>query len=458
MKGIDRQANIKTGFWSVLFFIACNAIFWVAAEYIFIDRALLNVDYLIFIIISCVIHRYIAIFAFLIFFVSDIVMSAKGIFYFKINELSFSLPNIPNIQLLKSDLFLVTLGVILLAGIYAFITARIVYKKYKLITFLVVLGCLISVFDAMNGTNNILQRISSGFGQTFVWSQNIGTSQFSRVVLNLVHQRKVAKVFDVPSASEGRLVPKSAVTSADHQMLVIVESWGLSDNPLLNDRPLEGLLTPAVLEKYSVTRGQVPFSGTTTSGEMRELCGVNASFVNAGKVGSSDCLPGRFAADGYDTYAFHGFTRTFFYRQKWYPLIGFEHLNFAGDDIDHKCGVVFRGECDTDILTKIADVMKARRDQKTFAYFLTLNTHLPNDKQMVKESPIACDDISMTEVCTLVQLHYAFFSKLGQTLADPDLPPMHILLVGDHAPPFAALESREQFSKHQVPFLELVPK
>jgi hypothetical protein len=104
------------------------------------------------------------------------------------------------------------------------------------------------------------------------------------------------------------------------------------------------------------------------------------------------------------------------------------------------------------------DLMRRSKEKKTFVYFLTLNTHLPNDAALADGSPAVCPDTATDKVCTLLKAHENFFAGLAGLLKDPTLPPIHIVLVGDHAPPFADLKSRQKFSDKVVPFLEIVPK
>lgn len=78
--------------------------------------------------------------------------------------------------------------------------------------------------------------------------------------------------------------------------LVLVESWGTMTNaPGMDDYILKPLLSPAVLARYKVVRGAIPYSGSTTTAELRELCNVSGSYrmLQPGHV--PDCWPTRLA-------------------------------------------------------------------------------------------------------------------------------------------------------------------
>lgn len=418
----------------------------------------MNVDYLLYGIISCFMRPFFSCLIFVVFLAVDVVMSAKGIFYFDVNSVAMSMSQINLIQIFQSNLFILTSILAILLTSVSYFISRFFYRNCKNIKFMVIAIVVVLGLDVINGTNGVLPGSIQATINLVVLPGNIGTSQIGKLAFNLTRKRKIVVPVQINSASETRLIPNQGAPSNDHKMLIVVESWGVSDNPLLNSIPLSRLLVPSVLQRYDVNRGRVPFSGATTRGEMREFCGIRASFTNAIELGSANCLPGRFASAGYETYAFHGFAKAFLKRQEWFPLVGFEHLNFGDDTSEEKCGIVFRGECDTNILSKIASLMRERKNEKTFVYYLTLNTHLPNSPKLANKSPASCDGVPTQEICTLLKLHEEFFAALGRILVDPTVPPMQVLLVGDHAPPFAALKSRKEFSTNEVPFLELVPK
>ena len=52
--------------------------------------------------------------------------------------------------------------------------------------------------------------------------------------------------------------------------------------------------------------------------------------------------------------------------------------------------------------------------------------------------------------------HKLYFDDLAGKLRDPLAQKMHILLIGDHSPPFIDPASRSQYNKTYVPYIELI--
>src|SRR5207245_1958944 len=116
---------------------------------------------------------------------------------------------------------------------------------------------------------------------------------------------------------------------AVHVVLVIVESLGRTKDSTGDSATFAPLLSEAVRRQYVVRVGTVPFHGATTSGELRELCGVAADYRAVNRVNLQDCLPARLQTGGFHTVALHGYSGAFFDRYAWYPRLGFQEILFA---------------------------------------------------------------------------------------------------------------------------------
>ena len=213
--------------------------------------------------------------------------------------------------------------------------------------------------------------------------------------------------------------------------------------------------------RYAVTHGSIPFYGSTTSGEMRELCQTRESYDDL-KAPKSDCMPARYRAAGYETHAYHGFSATMFQRDRWYPLIGFGGASFRDDlyarGLSH-CDGVFAGACDRQVPRLIADRLKTATKPQMI-YFLTLNTHLP----IMRDDSIKTLDCALGEgnwaeanpqLCRLFLMHHYLAEAIDALVMDPDLPPTDILIVGDHFPPFFDRVDRSRFAPGVVPWVML---
>ncbi|GAA5059787.1 sulfatase-like hydrolase/transferase [Erythrobacter westpacificensis] len=249
--------------------------------------------------------------------------------------------------------------------------------------------------------------------------------------------------------------------SGRHLVIVMVEGWGVPVGETEEAIFQRAWNRPEWRDRYEVTHGAVPFYGSTTSGELRELCGRYAAYSHVGQF-AEDCLPARYRKAGYETSAYHGFSRNFFSREQWYPQIGFDEFAFrddlAGRGVSH-CDGVFAGACDREVPALITQRLK-HADAPQLVYFLTLNTHLP-----IKDDPaLGTDDCRLgghawasanPQLCRLFLLQGQLADALDAMAMDPDLPPTDVLVVGDHFPPFFDRNDRSRFQPGVVPWLFL---
>lgn len=250
--------------------------------------------------------------------------------------------------------------------------------------------------------------------------------------------------------------------SNHHLLIVIVEAMGLPHDPQLRAKLLQRWQQPDIRARYEVTDGSTTFFGSTTNGEVRELCGRWGDYPDLVGRRDSRCLPARLAAKGYQTTALHSFEGSFFDRTRWYPNIGFQSLWFRDRLVDEGaagCPGVFPGACDRDVPRIIGNKLKQAK-QKQFVYWLTVNTHLPvpvdtalRTDQCARFDPALAGSHPM--VCRLFSLWGEVDEGLARLLTDPSLPPTDVLIVGDHAPPFFDREERSQFAPDRVPWILL---
>jgi hypothetical protein len=247
-------------------------------------------------------------------------------------------------------------------------------------------------------------------------------------------------------------------------MVILVEAMGEPVDPALRQRQLAMWDRPEVAARFAMSHGETTYFGSTTSGEVRELCQRWGNYPDIAKADPT-CLPAILKARGYQTRSYHGFTADFFDREHWYPLIGIDRSTFGPELVKRGAGVchhVFTGACDRDIPPLIAaDLAKAKGPQ--FTYWVTLNSHLPTvanhdlgtdhcetyDARLERELPL---------VCRLFTIWDQTAASLAQVISRPDFPPTDILIVGDHMPPFSQQKSRLAFEPDRVPWILLRDK
>jgi hypothetical protein len=246
-------------------------------------------------------------------------------------------------------------------------------------------------------------------------------------------------------------------------ILIIMESLG---QPVGDARIRAALFAPfrrpQIATRYQLTQGTSPFYASTTSGEVRELCGRWGDFTDYLDRRASGCLPAQLARKGYETHAINSFSDRLFSRRTFYPNIGFHELEFW-DGLQRKgvtpCGGVFAGACDRDVPRVITQELKEAR-QPRFLYWLTVNAHLPVDSQpelgtdhCERWSPYLARKFPM--ICRQLKIHDDIQSALAREIMAPDFPDADILIVGDHMPPYFARSRRKEFDPARVPWLYL---
>jgi phosphoglycerol transferase MdoB-like AlkP superfamily enzyme len=265
----------------------------------------------------------------------------------------------------------------------------------------------------------------------------------------------------------------SAVSNADfvpaagapkrHLMIVMVESLGATvDNPEMQRLIFGRYKDPAVQARFELSTGTTTYFGSTTMGEIRELCGRWGEYDELVSRRDEGCLPARLAQQGYETTAYHSFGGHFFDRSAWYPNIGFGQMFFRNHLIKNgaeRCGGVFAGACDRHVPRQLAAHLKAA-DKPQFIYWLTVNSHLPVPEKnnlgtddCARLSPTLERDYPM--ICRQIAIWDAIDAAMVKEITAADFPPTDILLVGDHMPPYFDRKSRTQFAPDRVPWLLL---
>ena len=218
---------------------------------------------------------------------------------------------------------------------------------------------------------------------------------------------------------------------------------------------------PEWRSRYDVTRGLVPYHGSTTSGELRELCGIWGDYHSA-PFDRIDCLPERYARAGYRTEALHGFDGGFFDRTQWWPKLGFADTSFGNELRGQgvaQCGGVFPGACDGAVAQLLGQRLRGAK-QPQLLYWVTLNSHLP----VLADPALGTDDCQFggkvladgpPMLCRLFLVHHRLADALTALAMDPSLPPTDFLIVGDHMPPFFQRDARLRFDGEHVPWVLL---
>lgn len=260
----------------------------------------------------------------------------------------------------------------------------------------------------------------------------------------------------------------AAVADSGHNMLfVMVEGMGAFADPAHRALLADMLKKAGLEDRYTLSEGLSRYVGSTTGAESRELCGHWGDHRDFMDKTHYDCLPARFANKGYDTAAFHAFTGNFFNRADWYPSIGFARSEFMEDLISKVkphgarfCGLTFKGLCDLDVADRVEDYLTAPGDKPRFAYWLTLNSHMPvaPDEGTPRLDCANGGPFDDRMVCKMAEMWMDVLARVATLAADPKLARTDILIVGDHNPPLWTRHGRGLFRDGEVAWFALKAK
>ncbi|MFC1672712.1 sulfatase-like hydrolase/transferase [Pseudomonadota bacterium] len=252
-------------------------------------------------------------------------------------------------------------------------------------------------------------------------------------------------------------------------LIVVVEALGQFKDPRAADAVLASFTDPELTDRYDIVKGTVPYEGSTTAAEMRELCSSTNSYLDIldDDFDTSACLPNILGQRGYSSTSYHGFNADVFDRNIWYPEIGFGKSHFAKNLVDlvrnpenrryNLCGGTFKGLCDRDIGEQILHRMETGQG-KTFNYWLTLNSHFPVKSTEGYGGKFPCQEHGLEkdgQICIMTEYWQEVFETTIKIAKSKRIRPTNILIVGDHAPPLLVRSQRERFRFDAVPFIAL---
>lgn len=242
-------------------------------------------------------------------------------------------------------------------------------------------------------------------------------------------------------------------------LLLVVESWGVPHQPQELALQMAPLLKAPGLELLA--QGQVAFQGGTIAGELREVCSLASSRIDFKTVTPPPghaCWPQRLREQGYATASMNGASALMYNASQWHASAGFERSyfmqTFPGQA--RRC-YSFPSLCDVDLAPFAADTLAA--SDKSFFYWLSVNSHLPYDARDLRGKVSAdCQALGWaadSASCLHHSLVQEFFSALAAAISRPELAGAEVVLVGDHMPPFFQEKDRARFMPGVVPYAHL---
>jgi hypothetical protein len=447
----------------VAYLLLPNAIFGVASSAMGVQRQLVNLDYLVVGILATFLSARLTAMALGMALLADAFVNFAPMYNFEVPDAVNALRDVWGIDDRWTVVSLIAF-ILLATTFLAMILARIGRQPSSVRTAVYVLLpalSLIAGVDVLNGSNRYVQLSNATI------PVNLATSDGGKLLEGIFQVIRDGAVGGSPSPVTSASAQLFDVdeSAGQHVVLVLVESLGQLSAEGSDSALFAPLLHGQITQRYIVRIGSVPSRGSTTSGEMRELCGVQASHRTVKSVDHGACLPARYHRAGYATTAIHGYKRTFFGRSHWYPELGFQQAMFdeelRAQGAGPSCGFVYRGTCDAVAAEAVDSVLHGTDKRSKFVYWLSLNAHIPLDDRTASASSFDCSSatgaFANLDICRWAKIQSIVIERLAHIASDTTIAPTRFVIVGDHPPPFAG-RKRDLFVPGRVPFVELVPR
>lgn len=457
------------GLLAVLAFVLLpNLPYWLWLSRFTPTRAIINIDYLLLGILCPFLSRRLLILGFVFVAIIDAFVFVSTLYHFTPREFIFSMSYARYSPIKLSDLpltdILPTIAVLAVA-IWLGCAVNVVRRKSVSATLAVALAVIVLV-DVLSGAHTFAPSTHLPF---YSRVQRIKANPANSGLLavdpaSFVPSTSPPVMTPMDSASrigleQWRALPRRGSTIGRNFALVLVESWGEIDGSSgLTQSIAAPLLTPAIRARYDVHVGSIPFRGSTTNAELRELCGLHGSYRDLFRMPQLRCLPNIFVELGYQTTGMHGFHGDMFDRTSWWPRLGLQQNLFLDDfPKGRRCGSAFPALCDDNLLRVMGDRLTAPRQ---FVYALTINSHLPLPVAQDEDGGLRCSALSpqlRDAPCKLSQVVHSTLTAVASNALRNDIKPTQFVIVGDHSPPFLG-SADQNFSVTKVPYIILTPR
>jgi hypothetical protein len=465
--------KIRFSFAVFVYFVAANIPVWIASRLLgFLPKGLFNVEFAIIGILSVFLRRSLIVVLLLSAILLDILSGISWTYMLSGSELLRSTSGLFEFAPSHGwDIAAVAICSIVIAFMAVFATDDQATA-----------GERISIVSTLGILTIVCVMIDIGTGQirTFHPDRQLGRVRLTREPVRSLlrvqgYKNVMAGGTDAAVAAASTMLvglhptgdSPLAEAKLPNLVLVLVESWGKPLDASMDASLLRPYSNSDLAQRYSISRGTVPFYGPTVDGEARELCGSAIGFgiLTASVAKLSGCLPVKLDMMGYHSIGVHGFTGRMFERDKWYGRIGFDETWFR-DRFKRQglpvCPGPFPGICDAAVSTWIGDRLEKDSDSPQFIYWVTLNSHLPVPVPNLVKTPPPCPNVSISSqdsaLCSWYQLIFNVHRSVSELALRSLARPTVFVVVGDHAPPFTSPRLRSQFSDQVVPYVLLMPK
>jgi hypothetical protein len=421
----------------IAFVVLPNLFFFVINRFYFLDRPIINLDYAVLGGVWLWLPVWVRVGSFAVFFIADVVTSTGSMY--NINPIAGVVA-----------LFRAPIGLIITVIIVFAVTCALAAG----------IGALLNRFVR----GQTARFIASALTMVVVLALILGIplrSSIAKFTTDIVERDRGYRTTPDRMAAATDDLREDVKSQRDNVALVVVESWGVLADDDAQRKVLALFDTPALRQRYHVRTGSVAFRGGTTSGELRELCGVFTDYLVLNDQTITQCLPNQLKRRGFSTTALHGYKSEYYSRHRWYPRL-FDRMLFE-DSLQGgaRCGTQFRGICDRDVVRTFKREIQRPGSQPRFTYWLTIDAHTPVDVERLPELPrtgFTSADCGPPDFCLVVFFWRETLAHVASVAADPATPRTRFIIVGDHAPAFVLQSRARRLLRGFVPFVELVPR
>lgn len=425
------QTKYKNYILMTAMFLLINLCFWLTAQHFGLNRVVINLDYILLGLFLYYKHRLNT----FLFFVTFFIICLVEILLFTLQVFPFI--GLHDILYLSGFIFNgpVLYVIVLFACIFAIIFSFYLLNRFfveKIVlekkVWLTIMGLSLSMFIVLSTLDN--KSLNS---QTYFFVKNRSLS-----MIDIMKGGNVIEPLNLDYASKTLLAQtQQKQLKSDKILFIVSESWSETAQPEQQQAILKAIY--AQKEKYAfIQQGSFTAIGATVMGEVRELCQKRLLVMDTKRVPAEafkHCLPNLLKQQGYETYSIYAGSEGLYSPEYWYPLAGLDNRYFYKDLPEGGECKYHNARCDILLVDKVKTLLLS--SQKSFVYWLTINTHAPYDDKIFIDG-FDCEAVGLktgTAVCNNYKLHYQFFSALAKMLEDPELKGVEIYVVGDHPAP-----------------------
>jgi hypothetical protein len=461
---ITTKIKIKELLYFLSLFIFIN--FLAALDYfVYLPRSIFYYEYIV-VLFAIIYFRNLsfAYFLFCLIFILDIFDIISNIYLFDISELFSSLKFI---FLFKFNfqhyliLFSVSLYFILTFHIFKYFKKKIQPNKSIFIKYIIIFYFIVIILDVCNGssklveTNDLRKITQKNISSLLLKNYFDQITQLYKNPVKVVNYKSPSITFE-----------SFKNDSTGNQLLILVESWGLINDSIIQEALQSNINKHINNKKYFFKWGKTNFSGSTASGELKELLSLKGNYKyflhHRSDTNSIKSIFDYKNKQGYTTYGFHCYSENMFNRSVWWKNIGIKNEyfkeNYVKENLNKKIIIdddgPFASITDVDMFN-FMQLKIQNKNKKSFSYFLTENSHLPFKKVVNDNYPTQNLNFNALPLSEEAKNQLKYIKNL-LTIILQNLDTnkwQKVLIMGDHNPPYLNKNDRNFYSGKMVPYV-----